>query len=52
MILTILRPCTTEGTKGEREREGWGGQGSKDEVAEKWINVREDRGGRGPRGTA
>ena len=50
MILTILRPCTTEGTKGEREGGLGGGQGSKDEVAEKWINV--GGGRRGPRGTA
>lgn len=36
VILTILRPCTTGGTKG--------GQGVEDEVTEKWNNMKEDRG--------
>lgn len=42
VILTILRPCTTRGTGG-----GCGDTGGvRDEVAEKWNNAQEDRGGR------
>lgn len=41
VILTILRPCTTGGTKRGGKKEGW--ETKRMEVAEKWKDV-EDRG--------
>lgn len=42
VILTILRPCTTGGTKeGGESAKGHRGQRSQDEDAEKWNDVGE-----------